>query len=146
MCDSLCGLDTPPPHTRVSLDRRLRGVGVSCAHFVLDSAIMLLYSEDFIKALRRPLYIQMMLHHIASVLVWPYALYRNKCCLAVAYYMCSECSNISLLVRWFVTECGIKGPLRMAADATFFITYTLIRFASASGALPDSHVVVVVVE
>jgi len=77
----------------------------------------------------------MMFHHLASGLLWPYAFLTHKCICPVAYFMCTEASNIFLNIRWFFAEHGIQGNLRMAIDVAFFISFSLLRILSLLPAL-----------
>lgn len=112
-----------------------RALGVSLAHFVFDFGVMAWYSADFIIAMRRPLYTQMLFHHAASVLCWPYAYARGKCVAPVAYFMLTEGCNAFLNTRWFFNECGITGAIRVLIDTAFFVSYTLVRVVPVFAAL-----------
>ena len=103
-----------------------RALGVSLAHFTFDFTVMAWWAPDFRSAMRRPLYNQMMFHHFASLLLWPYAMHRQKCVLPVAYFMVTEASNAFLNGRWLCAELQYPN-FRMAFDALFFLSYTLIR-------------------
>lgn len=102
-------------------------LGVSVAHFYFDLSIMLFYSRDFVRAMGRPLYKQMIFHHAASALAWPYALIRGKCVCFVAYFIITEVSNIFLNVRWFFAEKDSSSALRAVIELAFFVTFTLVR-------------------
>ncbi|KAJ8613804.1 hypothetical protein CTAYLR_004910 [Chrysophaeum taylorii] len=110
-----------------------RALGISVAHFSFDFMVMAVFCRDFVEAMRRPLYSQMMFHHLASALVWPYAFLQRKCVFPVAYYMISEISNIPLNARWFACELGVNGPRRMLFDASFFVLYTLSSPCGSTG-------------
>lgn len=104
-----------------------RALGVSLAHFVFDLAIMVWYSSDFELAMGRPLYRQMVFHHAASALSWPYALFRSRCVCPVAYYIITEASNVFLNIRWFFAETGNTSAIRQTLDIAFFLSFTAVR-------------------
>jgi len=64
---------------------------------------------------------------LASALLWPYAMSRQKCVVPVAYYMVTEASNVFLNLRWLISESGSWPRLRLVFDSVFFFTYTVVR-------------------
>jgi len=105
-----------------------RALGVSVAHFAFDFTVMAFYARDFRRAMRPALYKQMMFHHLASLLLWPYALFRDKCVVPVAYFMLTEASNAALNLRWLCAELSLR-KARLFFDLVFFASYTLVRVA-----------------
>lgn len=104
-----------------------QALGFAIAHFCVDGIIMAGKREMFVRAMRRPLYLQMMAHHVLSVVLWPYAFSVSACVVAVGYFMATEVTNIFLNTRWFLAERNVGGALMAIYGAIFFLVYTVGR-------------------
>lgn len=74
--------------------------GLSCGYMLMDCMCMAIWAPDMIKALRKPLYMQMWAHHVLSILFWPFALCCHINTISVIYFVFTEITNPCLNLRW----------------------------------------------
>jgi hypothetical protein len=71
-----------------------QSLGFSVSHFVVDGVVMAVKSRTYIKAMKKPLYMQMMAHHVLSVVLWPKAFSDSRLAFVIGYFMSTEVTNI----------------------------------------------------
>lgn len=79
----------------------------------------------FSKPARNRLDAQMLVHHAASAVTWPYALSTQSGTAMVVYCLWTEASNAFVNLRWVWAHVGLKGhwsyvPVGLAMVAAFF--------------------------
>jgi len=94
--------------TMITHETILKSCAISIGYMTYDLVCMLWFYNDLIrpkkKELRRKgqigktLFYQMLMHHILSILCWPYAVTKNAMSWAVGYFMFTE-----------ITNCGLNG-------------------------------------
>lgn len=78
----------------------LRAVGISCGYMLYDTCYMLRHRQ-----VRSPL---MLMHHLLSILVWPYAALRGRALLLVLFFIITEATNIGQHTRMILLKLGLK--------------------------------------
>ena len=78
----------------------LQAVGISCGYMLYDTCYMLRH-----KIVRSPL---MLMHHLLSILVWPYAALRSRALLLVLFFIITEVTNIGQHTRMILYKLGLK--------------------------------------
>jgi hypothetical protein len=78
----------------------LRAVGISCGYMLYDTCYMLRHRQ-----VRSPL---MLMHHLLSILVWPYAVLRRRALLLVLFFIITEVTNIGQHTRMILYKLGLK--------------------------------------
>jgi len=112
-----------------------QSLGFSVSHFVVDGVVMAVKSRTYIKAMKKPLYMQMMAHHVLSVVLWPKAFSDSRLAFVIGYFMSTEVTNIWLNTRWFFSELQLTGTFVLIWNAMFFISYTVFRILTIPLAL-----------
>jgi len=101
--------------------------GLVCGYFLQDSIIMALFPKETAKELGgATAYKIMWVHHIVSLLVWPYSLVYSKSVVFVVYFMATEVTNIGqnlflLANRAQLFGAGADTPIGLAWAVTFFV-------------------------
>ncbi|CAD7936323.1 unnamed protein product [Amoebophrya sp. A25] len=78
------------------------GVGLACGFMAMDTMTLAIWPKTLMKALRRSMFIQMLIHHILSLIFWPYALCTQKGAVPILYFVLTEASNIFVNLRWLL--------------------------------------------
>ncbi|CAD7963254.1 unnamed protein product [Amoebophrya sp. A120] len=78
------------------------GTGLSCGFMAMDSMAMAIWPRQLMKALRKSMYIQMWVHHVFSLIFWPYALSAHRAAIPIAYFVLTEISNPCVNFRWLL--------------------------------------------
>lgn len=116
-------------------DALWKALGFSLAHFTVDGVLLAVKSKTYIQAMRKPLWLQMMAHHVLSVLIWPIAFADSVSVFAVGYFMATEVTNVMLNTRWFLVECSVTGVLKIVWDVLFVVSYTAVRILTIPAAV-----------
>jgi hypothetical protein len=99
----------------------------TCGYFVSDSLLMLLFPKETSAGLGgSSAYTIMWIHHLVSLVVWPYTMYSNVCVVFVAYYISTEVTNIgqnifSIGSKGKLLSKGAELPVALAWFASFFV-------------------------
>ena len=101
-------------------------VGLTCGYFLADCVWLILYPTQMKKDLGSPTqYMIMWVHHVISLIVWPYSAFRGNVFFFVLYYLGTEVTNIGqnsyLLLREF------KSPLERHVAATWMMGFFFVR-------------------
>uniref|UniRef100_A0A7S2BEH0 TLC domain-containing protein n=1 Tax=Octactis speculum TaxID=3111310 RepID=A0A7S2BEH0_9STRA len=102
-------------------------LGFSLGHFLFDGTVMVIFKQEFDKAMNSSLYNQMMVHHVLPLLMWPVACASNELVPLVAYFMVTEVTNVILNFRWILQEMKATGLFKLLIDAGFLISYFVVR-------------------
>lgn len=97
------------------------------AHFLVDTIVTVVWKDEFIIAMRKPLWVQMLIHHLLSIIVWPMAVQGERGVFMVGYFMCTEITNILLNLRWLVAEGGTTGFIQTFCNVGLIVAYTVVR-------------------
>jgi len=100
--------------------------GLTCGYFVQDSLLMVLYPKETTKELGGPTaYKIMWMHHIISIIVWPYAMLNGVGAVFVIQNLSTEITNVGqnlfLLARSEVFGSGAELPIGITWMASFFV-------------------------
>ena len=69
--------------------------GPTCGYFVADSVTMALYAKESMSGMGGATpYAIMWMHHVVSMLVWPYAMVARKGAVFVTYFIATEVTNV----------------------------------------------------
>ena len=105
--------------------------GLTCGYFLQDSLLLLLYPKETEKGLGgRSAYKIMWMHHVLSLLVWPYALVKNLNAVFVTYFLATEITNIGqniflIASRSRIFGSGLDLPIGIAWAFTFLVARVL---------------------
>lgn len=109
------------------------GTGFLLGFMLFDLTVFAIWSSDCLKSMG-PLYYQYILHHLFSILCFPYALYTHRSVGFVAYFLATEISSAPLNIRFFMRECNADhGPKFMIVGAVMLVSYTLVRAVPSPG-------------
>jgi hypothetical protein len=72
----------------------LYACGLTCGYFIVDAAILAIFPAESKKNLGASGVQILWVHHIVSLLVWPYAFMSSACVFFVVYFLATEVTNI----------------------------------------------------
>ena len=103
-------------------------VGLTCGYFVADTMMLVLDPAQMKKDLGGTTqYMIMWMHHVVSLIVWPYSMLGGKAVFFVLYYMVTEVTNVGqnlyLILREY--KSSLEMPVGVAWIASFFIVRVL---------------------
>jgi len=112
--------------------------GMSIGYMFYDLLVLLVFFPVWIRPKDRAkrksgqmamaLYLQMLMHHILSILFWPVAVTNNYMSYLVAYFMFTEATNIALNARTLALQLAPSlFWLKIAVNLMFFVMFTIIR-------------------
>jgi len=115
----------------MSADEGVRiGCGLSLGYMLYDFLDLAWWNKaDTIKAQGMALWKQMFLHHLFSLLFWPYGLAMSKMVFPVTYFLFTELTNIGLNARWFCNEVDHK--LHTPVFLVWYIAFMIVRILPA---------------
>jgi hypothetical protein len=111
--------------------------GFTCGYFVYDSMVMAFYSKYCTEEMGGSGTLLMWVHHVISVIVWPYCIASDRAVLFVCFFLFTELSNIGQASRptheytappWL--------PPDSRADHSMSTAYTLHRHSTKPRAPP----------
>jgi len=110
--------------------------GLSTGYMLYDLMIMLVGYPILIKPkdkskripgqMAYPIYLQMLMHHVLSILVWPVAMTENKMSWVVGYFMLTEITNVFLNLREMFTALGIDNTITSLIWAIQFLIVRIL--------------------
>lgn len=109
----------------------VRACGLVCGFFLQDSLIMLLFPKETTKELGgSTAYKIMWMHHIVSLIVWPYAAVQGVGSVFVVYFMATEITNIGQNLFLLANRADVFGkgndlPVGLVWAFTFFVARVL---------------------
>jgi len=115
------------------------GCGMAIGYMTYDLIVMVLFYPVLIrpgdKAKRRKgqmnfaLYMQMIMHHVLSIIFWPYAVVNSTMSWAVGYFMLTEMTNTGLNARGLLDAIGISvsNPIGALVSLTWVLQFTIVR-------------------
>lgn len=80
----------------------LLSCGITCGYFLFDCLVMTLDPEGSKATMGKGMFPVMWMHHIVSLLVWPYGLLAEKGAWYICYMLCTEVTNVGLNGRFLV--------------------------------------------
>jgi hypothetical protein len=102
-------------------------LGISLGYMAFDSLAMLFRHSELRAALSPALFNQMLFHHVGSMTAWTHAASTSKCVLFVAYFMCTEVTNVLMNTRWFLNEHRVAGTLPSFAGFALLPLFFAVR-------------------
>lgn len=83
--------------------------GFTCGYFVYDSMVMSFYSKFCTEEMGTSGTLLMWIHHVISIIVWPYCIASDRAVLFVCFFLFTELSNIG-------QASTPRDPLRLASN------------------------------
>lgn len=119
-CNASVNLGNAPSSESVKF-----AVGMTISYFVVDFAELVYNSDILIDAMKTEFYV-MCLHHIFSIMIWPWALVTNLNAWWISYFIFTEVTNIGLNARWLCLKGKLISSsallnLSMAWAVSFFV-------------------------
>jgi hypothetical protein len=68
--------------------------GFTCGYFVYDSIVMTVFSKFCLEEMGTSGTLLMWIHHVISIMVWPYCIASDRAVLFVSFFLFTELSNI----------------------------------------------------
>jgi len=83
----------------------IKACGMSIGYMTWDLGVMLMNWSDQCLAYggEGPMYL-FIVHHILSMILWPYALTRGLCAYHINWFLISECTNFNMSLRWYMVK------------------------------------------
>lgn len=103
-----------------------KSAGAVFGYVIFDLLMMVIDSSNMQKSMGRPLWMQMIGHHIGVLVSWPYALHSSVYVIPVVYYLFTESTSTFMNIRWCAGAAGYD-RIWLASSIMFLITYTVIR-------------------
>mmetsp|Transcript_2349 Transcript_2349/g.3378 ORF Transcript_2349/g.3378 Transcript_2349/m.3378 type:complete len:299 (-) Transcript_2349:137-1033(-) len=122
----------PPPSV-------VKGCGISIGYMTYDLLMMLTFAGTMMrpkdKTKRKPghinehLFKQMIMHHVLSILVWPYVMETGTFVWPVAYFMLTEVTNLGLNGRSLVAIFGMDDSSIIGATVSIMwvLQFSVVR-------------------
>jgi len=103
-------------------------VGFSVGFLTFDLAVMLVWHKTLLIAYKKPMYIQMLVHHGLSIFFWPQTLQR-RCALGyVSWCILTEASSVFVNLHWLLREAKLDGgALGIINSVCLFFSYLIVR-------------------
>jgi len=106
----------------------LLSCGLTCGYFIFDCLVMATDPEGSKATMGKGMFAVMWMHHIVSLLVWPYALLSQKGAWYVCYMLCTEVTNIGLNGRFLVdTWKLLPDKAALAVGLGWALSFLLVR-------------------
>lgn len=122
-------------------------IGLSCGYMLFDTLCMIVFSKPLIKAMRAPLFLQMILHHLASLILFPYALCSGVSVVYIVFNAFTEITNPCLNLRWILENHPSTSGTRLNRfmNIAFVLVFFVLRmiplpFLLVNCFLPWNHV------
>mmetsp|Transcript_55934 Transcript_55934/g.130985 ORF Transcript_55934/g.130985 Transcript_55934/m.130985 type:complete len:296 (+) Transcript_55934:46-933(+) len=114
-------------HAKQSQSMR-RAVGFSCGFLAFDLTVLLIGHRLLIKAYKRPMYIQMLVHHILSIVSWPLTIQHTLAAGLVGYCIFTESTSIFVNLHWLLREAKVDGTIwGMANGVMLLVSFFVVR-------------------
>jgi hypothetical protein len=110
--------------------------GFSVGFLAFDLAVMFCWWKRLMAAYKRPLFLQMLFHHGASIFCWPQCIWRSKGHGFVSYCILTESTSLFLNVNWLLRESKLGGErLYLANGVLLFLSFLLVRILTIPWAM-----------
>jgi len=84
-------------------------VGLTCGYFMADTAMLIRFPEQMKKDLGgMTQYMIMWVHHVVSLIVWPYSMLAGTAAYFVLYFMLTEVTNVGMNIYLISREFKVK--------------------------------------
>ncbi len=101
--------------------------GLTCGYFIADSVLMLMYPKSTKKELGGASgYAMMWMHHVLSLLIWPYSLMYRCGTIFVAYFLLTEVTNIGQNL-FLMANRGKIVPCEMQIGVAWALSFFAVR-------------------
>lgn len=106
----------------------LQATGASLGFLSLDLLVMVFWRQWMTEAMGKPMYKQMIVHHLFCIVIWPQALMRNLGSGIVGYLLCTEFTSFFLNLRWLLIKAKLdSSPFFLVNGVLLFISFFVIR-------------------
>ena len=87
----------------------VRACGLSLGYMVWDLGVMLQDPKgQQVTYGGKKAYYLFVVHHVFSILIWPYAVLWGRCVFFVNFFLVSEVTNVNMSTRWFLLKCKME--------------------------------------
>merc|ERR1719356_1879057 len=102
--------------------------GFSMGFLAFDLMVMIVWRKKMLGAMKRSMYLQMMVHHGLSIFVWPQAIWRRLGCGYVAYCVATESTSLFVNLHWLLRTAKKTGtPLATVNSVLLALSYFFVR-------------------
>lgn len=114
----------------------LISVGVTCSYFILDCAVLWFYAKECETEQGSSGVALMWMHHLVSLVVWPYCAFTSRGAFFVLFFLFTEWSNVLQNV-YGLTSAGQFGPrgLLLALGVAWILGFFVNRMIPMPWAL-----------
>ena len=99
-----------------------------CGYFAQDSLLMILYPKEMKAGLGgSSAYKIMWMHHLVSLIVWPYGLTHDTGVVFVVYFIATEATNIGANIFALANRGGFFVKQQLAIGILWMISFAVIR-------------------
>ena len=87
----------------------IRACGFSLGYMTWDLALLMEDPAGQQQAYGgKKAYYIFVLHHLFSIIIWPYAVFAGRCVWFINYFLVSEATNANMSLRWFLLRCKME--------------------------------------
>jgi len=105
--------------------------GFSTGFLAFDLAVMLVWWDRLMIAYKKPMFIQMLIHHCLSVFAWPQIIWRSTGHGIVCWCILTESTSIFLNLNWLLREAGLGSTTLYTINGlTLLVSFFLIRIVT----------------
>jgi hypothetical protein len=102
--------------------------GFSMGFLAFDMVVMIIWRKQMEPAMKRSMFLQMMLHHILSIFAWPQALHRGIGWGYVSYCILTESTSLFVNLHWLLRTAKKSGTLFGTVNSVLLaISYLVVR-------------------
>lgn len=104
--------------------------GFLLGYMLIDTLCMVIWWTDIMSYMKKPMFIQMWIHHLLSLVLWPYALCCHRTVICVAFYVFTEASNPFLNTQALIDMHPVLSKnylVQVGSKLVFFFTFFVVR-------------------
>ena len=100
--------------------------GFSAGFLAFDLVVLLWWRQKLVAAYKKPLYCQMLVHHIFSIMTWPLTLWHRRAHGYVAYCIFTEGTSLFLNLNWLMREAKLDHTMWYYVNGIFLVVSFLV--------------------
>jgi hypothetical protein len=115
--------------------RYQRATGFSLGFLAFDLAVMLCWPRTLLAAYKKPLFVQMLIHHGISLFAWPQCIWLGRGHGMVSYLIFTETTSLFLNLHWLLREGKASGTWIIINGVCLFFSFLFVRILTIPWAL-----------
>lgn len=104
--------------------------GFLLGYMLIDTLCMVIWWTDIMSYMKKSMFIQMWIHHLLSLILWPYALCCHRTVICVAFYVFTEASNPFLNTQSLIDMHPVLSKsyiMQVGSKLLFFFAFFIVR-------------------